>query len=251
MIELRDVEKSFKDVHALRGTTWRADDGVITGVLGPNGAGKTTSLRIAAGLMPPDKGTARVDGIATTGAAGRATRAGGDDVRRHIGALPHAHGLYPRLSAREHVVYFGRLHGLEDAVIQERIARLVERLDMGEFIDRRTEGFSQGQKLKVAIARMLVHEPQNLILDEPTAGLDVKGTRAMRDVIRGLKAEGRCVVFSSHVMQEVAALCDRVIVIAEGRVRAAGTPDELLATTGKASLEDAFVAAVGSEEGLA
>jgi sodium transport system ATP-binding protein len=243
MIELVGVEKSFGKVRALRGVSLRADDGMITGVLGPNGAGKTTSLRIAAGLLPPDAGAAVVDG--------RDARAAPLEVRRRIGALPHSHGLYPRLTAREHVEYFGRLHGLGDDVIAARLERLVGLLEMKEFIDRRTEGFSQGQRLKVAIARVLVHEPQNIILDEPTAGLDVTGTRAMRTVIRSLKAEGRCVVFSSHVMQEVAALCDRVIVIAHGRVTAAGSLDDLRAATGKDVLEDAFVAAAGGEEGLA
>jgi sodium transport system ATP-binding protein len=172
-------------------------------------------------------------------------------IRRAVGALPHAHGLYPRLTPREHVRYFGKLHGVDDKTIDERTEKLARILDMGEFIDRRTDGFSQGQKLKTAIARMLVHEPKNVILDEPTAGLDVKGTRAMRELIRSLKADGKCIVFSSHVMQEVAALCDRVVVIAEGKVRASGSPEELLASTGKATLEDAFVAAVGTDEGLA
>jgi sodium transport system ATP-binding protein len=242
VIQLSDVKKSFGRVTALRGVSWRAEDGVITGVLGPNGAGKTTSLRIAAGLLPPDSGTASVDGLAAAHDA--------LDVRRRIGALPHSHGLYPRLTAREHVRYFGRLHGLSFPVIDERLANLVDLLEMNDFIDRRTEGFSQGQKLKVAIARVLIHDPQNVILDEPTAGLDVKGTRAMRELIRALKAQGRCVVFSTHVMQEVAALCDRVIVIAAGKVTAEGTLDELRAATGKDVLEDAFVAAAGGEEGL-
>jgi sodium transport system ATP-binding protein len=243
MIELEAVTKSFGAVQALRGVSWRADDGAITGVLGPNGAGKTTSLRIAAGLVQPDGGSARVDTLDT--------RTSSVEVRRRIGALPHAHGLYPRMTPREHVRYFGRLHGIADDVIAARTASIFRTLDMADFADRRADGFSQGQKLKVAIARVLVHEPKNVILDEPTAGLDVKGTRAMRDVIRAHKAEGRCVVFSSHVMQEVAALCDRVVVIAAGKVNAQGTLDELRASTGKDALEDAFVAAVGSDEGLA
>jgi sodium transport system ATP-binding protein len=243
MIELVDVTKSYGAVQALRGVSWRADDGVITGVLGPNGAGKTTSLRIAAGLLPPDSGHANVDGV---GARDEPLT-----VRKNVGALPHAHGLYPRLTAREHVRYFGRLHGVDEKTLAARIEELADTLDMLEFIDRRTDGFSQGQKLKVAIARMLVHQPKNVILDEPTAGLDVKATRALRDLIRALKAEGRCVVFSSHVMQEVVALCDRVVVIAHGKVTASGTPDDLLRITGKTSLEDAFVAAAGGEEGLA
>ncbi|HEY4223216.1 MAG TPA: ATP-binding cassette domain-containing protein, partial [Myxococcota bacterium] len=206
-------------------------------------AGKTTSLRIAAGLLPPDAGTASVDGASTAAAPLQ--------VRKNVGALPHAHGLYPRMTSREHVRYFGRLHGLTDDVIADRTDKLADLLDMREIIDRKTDGFSQGQKLKVAIARMLVHEPQNVILDEPTAGLDVKGTRAMREVIRAQRDAGRCVMFSSHVMQEVAALCDRIIVIAGGKVTAQGTPAELMAATGKATLEDAFVAAVGTDEGLA
>ncbi|MBI1947466.1 MAG: ATP-binding cassette domain-containing protein [Deltaproteobacteria bacterium] len=243
MIELVEVHKHFGAVHALRGVSFSARDGAITGVLGPNGAGKTTSLRMAAGLLLPDQGSATVDGTDT--------RAAPLAVRRAIGALPHSHGLYARLSAREHVYYFGRLHGLTDDVIAARLDHLTAVLDMGDFLDRRTEGFSQGQKLKVAIARVLVHEPQNVILDEPTAGLDVKGTRAMRELVRRLKADGRCVVFSSHVMQEVAALCDEVVVIAAGRVTAHGTLEALKEKTGKQQLEDAFVAAVGTEEGLA
>jgi len=242
MIELVDVTKSFGKVQALRGVSFSATDGQVTAVLGPNGAGKTTSLRIAAGLLPPDAGTATIDGVSV--------KSDPLGARRKIGALPHAHGLYPRLTAREHVFYFGRLHGLDDGLIEQRLHKLVDLLDMKEFVDRRTEGFSQGQKLKVAIARVLVHEPKNVILDEPTAGLDVKGTRAMREAIRALKAEGRCILFTSHVMQEVAALCDRVIVIAAGRITASGTLDELRATTGKDSLEDAFIAAAGGEEGL-
>ncbi len=243
MIELVDVHKRFGAVHALRGVSFVARDGAITGVLGPNGAGKTTSLRMAAGLLRPDAGSATVDGIDT--------RHDPQRVRRAIGALPHSHGLYARMSAREHVAYFGRLHGLADDVIAARLDRLADVLDMRAFLDRRTEGFSQGQKLKVAIARVLVHEPRNIILDEPTAGLDVKGTRAMRELVRDLKADGRCVVFSSHVMQEVAALCDEVVVIAAGRVTAQATLEGLKAQTGKEHLEDAFVAAVGTEEGLA
>jgi sodium transport system ATP-binding protein len=243
MIELVDVHKRFGAVHALRGVGFAAKEGAITGVLGPNGAGKTTSLRMAAGLLTPDEGRVTVNGVDT--------RTDALAVRRAVGALPHSHGLYARLSAREHVHYFGRLHDLSDELIVSRLDRLADVLDMRDFLDRRTEGFSQGQKLKVAIARVLIHEPRNIILDEPTAGLDVKGTRALRELVRRLKEDGRCIVFSSHVMQEVAALCDEVVVIAAGRVTAPGTLEELKERTGKAQLEDAFVAAVGSEEGLA
>jgi sodium transport system ATP-binding protein len=168
-----------------------------------------------------------------------------------LGVLAHAQGLYPRLTAREHVRYAGRLHGLEGEALEARIDALVDLLDMKEFSERRTDGFSQGQKLKVALARALVHHPHNVVLDEPTSGLDVAGTRAVRALLKRLRDDGRCVLFSTHVMQEVAAVCDRVVVIARGLVVAEGTPDELRAATGQASLEDAFVAAIGSEEGLA
>ena len=242
MIELVGLEKRFDEVRALTGVSFTVPDGRITGLLGPNGAGKTTALRILYGVLEPDAGHAAVDG---------------HDVRREreaalgaLGVLPHAHGLYPRLSAREHVAYFGRLHGLSGAALTSRIEELSALLDMGEFIDRRTEGFSQGQRLKVALARALVHDPRNVVLDEPTSGLDVAGTRAVRTLLRRLRDEGRCVLFSSHIMQEVAALCDEVVVMAHGRVVASGSPAALKAATGQATLEDAFVAAIGSEEGL-
>lgn len=171
-------------------------------------------------------------------------------MRRRIGVLPTGFGLYTRLTAREHIRYFGRLHGLSGAALEQHIDGLIQLLDMQEIADRRTEGFSQGQRLKVAIARALVHQPQNLLLDEPTNGLDVMGTRAMRTIIRRIRDEGKCVLFSSHIMQEVSALCDTIVVIARGQVVANGTPDELRRATGQPNLEDAFVAAIGSEEGL-
>jgi sodium transport system ATP-binding protein len=183
-----------------------------------------------------------VDGIEVAREPGR--------VRSQIGVLPDARGLYKRLTARENIAYFGRLQGLDPGVIESQTARLVEALEMQDFIDRRAEGFSQGQRTKTAIARALVHDPPNVLLDEPTNGLDVMTTRAMRSFLRQLRAQGRCVLFSSHVMQEVAALCDRIVVIAHGRVVADGTPDELRAQTGMENLEDAFVKAIGTEEGL-
>ena len=229
-------------VRAVDGVSFTARDGEITGLLGPNGAGKTTTLRVLYTLMQPDSGRVLVDGI---DAAERP-----DDVRRRLGVLPDARGLYKRLTARENVAYFGRLQGLDEPTITARTTTLVDALGMEEFIDRRTEGFSQGQRTKTAIARALVHDPRNVLLDEPTNGLDVMTTRALRGFLRGLKAEGRCVLLSSHVMQEVAALCDRVVVIAHGHVVAQGAPAELRAQTGCASLEDAFVQVIGSEEGL-
>lgn len=242
MIELYDLHKAFGPVKALDGLSFNVPDGKIVGLLGPNGAGKTTALRTLYGVLRPDAGSARVDGV---------------ELVQHrelalakLGALPHALGLYPRLTPREHLVYFGRLHGLSDPGLAARVELLLEALGLQDIADRRTGGFSQGQKLRVALARALVHDPLNLVLDEPTAGLDVAGTRAFRTLLRRLRDEGRCILFSSHVMQEVSALCDEVVVIARGKVVAAGTPAALKAATGKADLEDAFIEAIGSEEGL-
>ena len=246
MIEVQGLGKSFAArggvVRAVDFVSFVARDGEITGLLGPNGAGKTTTLRMLYTLMQPDEGRVVVDGIDPRERPG--------DVRRRLGVLPDARGLYKRLTARENVAYFGRLHGLADADIEVRVERLVAALGMRDFIDRRTEGFSQGQRTKTAIARALVHDPRNVLLDEPTNGLDVMTTRSLRQFLRELKAEGRCVLLSSHIMQEVAALCDRIVVIAHGRVVAQGTADELRAQTGMPNLEDAFVRVIGSDEGL-
>ena len=219
-----------------------ARDGEITGLLGPNGAGKTTTLRMLYTLMSPETGRVLVDDVDVAHDPER--------VRRSLGVLPDARGVYKRLTARENIDYFGRLHGMPPQAIAERTARLAAALQMDDFLDRSTEGFSQGQRTKTAIARALVHDPRNVILDEPTNGLDVMTTRGLRDFLKQLRAEGRCVIFSSHIMQEVAALCDRIVIIARGRVTAQGTPDELRAITGEANLEDAFVKLIGSEEGL-
>jgi len=242
VIELDAVRKSFGDVRALDGVSFRADDGRITGLLGPNGAGKTTALRVLYTVVQQDSGTARVDRFDTLDSPG--------DVQKRIGVLPDAHGLYPRLTTRENIRYFGRLHGLADGEVERNTDELIDLLDMEEIANRRTEGFSTGQRVKVAIARALVHKPGNVLLDEPTSGLDVPATRAMREFIRRLRGQGTCVLFSSHIMQEVSALCDHIVVIANGRVVAKGTPDELREATGHASLEDAFVDAIGPEEGL-
>ena len=247
MIEVRDLHKTFgggaKKVVAVDGVSFLARDGEITGLLGPNGAGKTTTLRCLYTLMQPDSGQVLVDGV----------DAAVDplSVRRSLGVLPDARGLYKRLSARENIAYFGRLHGLDEATIRARSDAAIHALEMEDIADRRTEGFSQGQRVKTAIARALVHDPKNVILDEPTNGLDVMATRAMRAFLKRLKSEGRCVLFSSHIMQEVAALCDRIVVIAHGRVVADEAPDALRAQTGEANLEDAFVKLIGSDEGLA
>jgi sodium transport system ATP-binding protein len=242
MIEAAGLYKAFGTVKAVDGVGFVARDGEFTGLLGPNGAGKTTTLRMLYTLMKPDAGSVRVDGIDAS--------VDPTAVRRRLGVLPDARGLYKRMTARENIDYFARLQGLEPAVARKNADALIAALDMAGFANRRTEGFSQGQRVKTAIARALVHDPRNVILDEPTNGLDVMGTRAMRAFMRRLKDEGRCVLFSSHIMQEVAALCDRIVVIAHGRVVADASPAALLEQTGAASLEDAFVAAIGSEEGL-
>jgi sodium transport system ATP-binding protein len=243
MIEVKDLHKAFGDVRAVNGVSFTARDGEITGLLGPNGAGKTTTLRMLYTLMTPDAGQVLVDGV----------DAAADPlaVRRQLGVLPDARGLYKRLTAAENIDYFGGLHGVPANLLRERREALIDALEMRDIAGRRTEGFSQGQRVKTAIARALVHDPRNVLLDEPTNGLDVMATRAMRRFMRQLKDEGRCVLFSSHIMQEVAALCDRIVVIAHGRVVADETPAALLAQTGETSLDDAFVKIIGTDEGLA
>jgi len=242
MIEVRDLHKAFGAVKAVDGVSFTAEDGKITGLLGPNGAGKTTTLRMLYTLMKPDHGHVLVDALdAQTETV---------EVRRRLGVLPDSRGLYERLTARENVRYFADLHGLDAQVADERANALIAALGMHDIADRRTEGFSQGQRVKTAIARALIHDPKNVILDEPTNGLDVMSTRAMRGFLHKLRDEGRCVLFSSHIMQEVGALCDHIVVIAKGKVVAQGSPDALRAQTGEANLEDAFVKAIGTDEGL-
>ncbi|MDA1313078.1 MAG: ATP-binding cassette domain-containing protein [Acidobacteria bacterium] len=240
MIDVSGLRKSFGDVPAVVDVSFRAENGAVTGLLGPNGAGKTTTLRMIYGLIQADAGELRIDDI---------------DVLRdplaaqaRIGVLPDTHGVYPRLTAREHARYFGRLHGLRSADLEKRIDELFETLDMAGIADRRVSGFSHGERTKVSLARALVHGPQNVLLDEPTNGLDVMSTRAMRGLIRRLRDEGKCVLFSSHIMQEVSALCDTIVILSAGRVAARGTLDELRSQTGHENLEDAFVALTGIDE---
>jgi sodium transport system ATP-binding protein len=242
MIQVTDLQKSFGDVQALKGVSFRADDGRVTGLLGPNGAGKTTTLRVLYTILRPDAGRALVDGFDVTTQP--------VEAQRGMGALPTSKGLYPRLTARENIRYYGLLHGLDPKTLDARIDRLSAMLEMETIVDRRTEGFSTGETMKVAIARALIHDPRNVLLDEPTNGLDVMSTRSMRTFIRRLRDEGRCVLFSSHIMQEVSALCDQIVVIAAGQVVAQGSAEDLLRQTGQPTLEDAFVSAIGSGEGL-
>ena len=239
MIRVADLAKRFGTVQAVDGVTFEARDGSITGLLGPNGAGKTTTLRMLYGVMKPNAGEIRVDDIDAV--------ASPQEAQGRLGVLPDGFGLYPRLTAREHIQYFGELHGVSGAQLRTRTEELLTLLDMHKIADRRTGGFSHGERTKVAIARALVHSPRTVLLDEPTNGLDVMSTRAVRTIVRRLRDSGHCVLFSSHVMQEVSALCDAIIVIANGQVAARGTPDELRRQTGHDNLEDAFVALAGSQ----
>ena len=242
MIEVRDLHKTFRQgrgrqlrhIKAVDGVNFSAANGMITGLLGPNGAGKTTTLRIAAGLIEPDAGSVTVDGIDVTP---RPT-----DALARMGVLSDARGLYPRLTARENIVYYGRLHGLSRAAASARADELGQMLDMAPLLERRTEGFSQGERMKTALARALVHDPPNIVLDEPTNGLDVMATRSLRAALRRLRDEQhKCIVFSSHIMQEVERLCDQVVVVAHGRTVASGTIAELATASGEADFEECFV----------
>lgn len=233
MIEARHLRKCFGAVTAVKDVSLTARDGRITGLLGPNGAGKSTTLRMLYTVLRPDGGDALIDGISASGQS--------LEARRRLGVLPHGAGVYPHLSARENIVYFGELHGLGRSECGRRAEELIELLEMTDFADRYAKGFSQGQRLKTALARALVHDPGNILLDEPTNGLDVMAVRTLRALLLKLKASGRCILFSSHVMQEVAALCDEVVVIAGGTVVADGTLQQLRDRAGTADLEEAFI----------
>ncbi len=242
MIEATRLRKHFGQVAAVRDVTLCARDGRITGLLGPNGAGKSTTLRMLYTVLKPDSGDAGIDGVSAVREP--------LEARRRMGVLPHGAGIYPNLTARENILYFGALHGLARSEREARAAELVALLEMDEFADRVAKGFSQGQRVKTALARALIHRPRNVLLDEPTNGLDVMAVRTLRRLLVRLRDEGHCLLFSSHVMQEVAALCDEVIVIAHGTVVASGTPEELRVRAGAGSLEDAFVHLIGSGAGL-
>jgi sodium transport system ATP-binding protein len=235
MIEIRGLAKSFGDLRVVQDVSFVARDGEITGLIGPNGAGKTTMFRLICTVLRPERGTTLIDGIDS--------RKDPLAARRRLGVLPDIRALYPRLTAREHLRYFGRLHGIDRGELDARIEGLVATLRMEDFIDRRAKGFSRGQQMKVALGRALVHQPHNIMLDEPTNGLDVATSRAVRDLLRRLRAEGRCILLTSHIMQEVAALADRIVIMARGTVVLQGTPAELRRATGLDELEEIFMAA--------
>jgi sodium transport system ATP-binding protein len=235
MIEVRGLAKSFGDLRVVEDASFLAHDGEITGLIGPNGAGKTTMFRLICTVLRPEHGTTLIDGIDS--------REDPLAARRRLGVLPDIRALYARLTAREHLRYFGRLHGIEPGALDARIEELVATLRMEDFIDRRAKGFSRGQQMKVTLGRALVHQPHNIMLDEPTNGLDVATSRAVRDLLRRLRAEGRCILLTSHIMQEVAALADRIVILARGTVVLQGTPAELRRATGLNELEEIFMAA--------
>ncbi|ASM75821.1 ABC transporter ATP-binding protein [Vitreoscilla filiformis] len=221
-------------VVAVRHVSWCAPDGCITALLGPNGAGKTTTLRMVAGLLSPDNGSIRIDGLDGL----REPRA----VRARLGWLSDERGLYTRLTARENILYHARLHGLAEAQARQRTEQLAQWLELEAVLDRPTAGFSQGERMKTALARALIHDPPNIVLDEPTNGLDVLATRALRRILRRLRDEaGKCIVLSTHIMQEVERLSDQVVIVAQGRTVAQGTVNALRAATAQTDFESAFV----------
>jgi len=243
MLNVQSLTKHFGKLRALDNMSFSALDGEITGILGPNGAGKTTALRILYGLLKTESGQAYVDDIDVA--------AHPIEARKRLGVFPDKFGLYERLTAFEQINYFAGLHGLHGAEGKAATHNIITQLTLDDIAQRKTQGFSQGQRMKVTLAQALVHRPQNLVLDEPTRGLDVMSTRILREQLKNLRDAGHCILFSSHVMQEVAALCDKVIIVAQGKVIATGTPLQLCEQTGETQLEEAFVKLIGSDEGIA
>jgi sodium transport system ATP-binding protein len=233
MIEVHDAAKRYRSTVALRGATVRAENGAITALIGANGSGKTTLLRSIAGLIDLDAGSVAIDGIAMPARRSAALR--------RLGFMPDGGGLYPVLTAREHVALFGRLHGLGGRALPAAVDAALERLGLVRIADRPTRGFSAGERMRVALARTIVQQPPNVVLDEPSRGLDLDGLLLLRTLLRDLRHDGTCVVLSSHVLSDVAVLADAVVLLHAGEVRATGSPAQLVAHTATASLEDAYV----------
>jgi sodium transport system ATP-binding protein len=239
VIHAEKLAKRFKKFQAVADVSFDAADGEVFGLLGPNGAGKTTTLRILSTTLEPDHGTATISGYDI-----RKQKA---EVRAHLGILVENAGLYKQLTARECLRYVGQLHGLSGSALERQIDKLTADLGMESFIDRKTQGFSRGMTRKVVTGMALVHNPPNVIFDEPTAGLDVVSMRAVREIIRKFKEEGRCIILSTHLMDEVERLCDRVAIIHRGTILAMGTLAELKQSQGTDDLETAFVRIVGEQ----
>ncbi|MCP4535700.1 MAG: ATP-binding cassette domain-containing protein [Chloroflexi bacterium] len=240
MIKIQELTKRFRKLTAVDTVSFTCNDGQVFGLLGPNGAGKTTLLRLLATVLEPTAGTALVDGWDVRKQSAQA--------RARIGLLVETAGLYVRFTPREHLRYYGHLHGIDGSQLEERIDGIIEMLEMGDFADRRTEGFSVGMHRRVILGEALIHDPPNIILDEPTAGLDVMSTRNVRDLIARFRDEGRCVLISTHLMSEAQRLCDRVAIIHKGHLQAVDTPQALIAQTGVDDLEEAFVRIVGEDQ---
>jgi sodium transport system ATP-binding protein len=238
VFDIRQLHKRYGAIQAVTDVSFVAADGTITGLLGENGAGKTTTLGMMCGVLAPDSGSVVVDG----------SIAGGYEYRRRIGALLDHTGLYPRLTARENIGYFGELQGLRQPAVEQRVEEVLAALDLNRIADRQARTFSQGERVRVAIARAIVHGPRNVVLDEPTNGLDVPTVRALRALLRRMRAEGRCVVFSSHVLAEVRELCDHIVILSKGRVAAQGSIEAICRAAGTSTLEDAFLTMTGRTE---
>lgn len=242
MIEVANLKKYYgtdEEIKAVDDVSFTCPNGQITGLLGPNGAGKTTTLRMITGLIQPLAGTVLVDG--------RNAATEGQEVRRLLGIQADSNGVYPRMTPREQFKYYGRFYNLRGKKLAARVQAVIEELQMADIADRRAEGFSRGQRQKIVLGRALVHNPPNVIMDEPTNGLDVMAVRHTRDTIRAMKDQGRCVLFSTHYMDEAERLCDNIAIIVAGKIVAFGTPEQLMTQTGQDNLEDAFVALVGRD----
>jgi len=237
MIDVRQLRKRFGSVTAVSDVSFTAPNGRITGILGENGAGKTTTLALICGLLRPDGGSIQVGPGDHTPLA----------RRRRVGALLDHKELYDRLTVRENIAYFGRLHGISPPDLHTRVQGVVSQLGLDRIADRRLAGFSQGERMKVALGRAIVHAPGHLLLDEPTNGLDIPSVHGLRGVLRRMRDQGACILFSSHVLDEVRALCDNVVVMSHGRVVARGSAAEICRQTECPTLEGAFLALTGRE----
>jgi sodium transport system ATP-binding protein len=245
MIEIENLSKyfrakRFKKVQAVDGVSFTVNDGEVLGLLGPNGAGKTTIMRLLGTVLQPSGGTARIGDFDV--------RQHPNDVRRVLGVLPEYWGLYERFSPREHLLLFGKFYHMDGPTLEKRIDELISLLDMSEYADRPCKRFSKGMSQKVALARALIHDPSHLLLDEPTAGLDVMSARQVRDLITRARDDGKCVIVSTHILSEAERLCDRLVFLDHGQVVAEGTSAELCQQAGVEGLEDAFLKTVGRED---
>jgi sodium transport system ATP-binding protein len=229
MLTLTGVGKSFGEINALLQVDLEIESGQIIGLVGGNGAGKTTLLRLMAGVMKPTTGSVIFKDMPV------------DEMRKFLGVVPESTGLYSRLTAWENIRYHSRMYGIPDDVAWNRVLHFAKRLDVDDSLSRHTKGFSRGMRQKTALLRALAHGPDILLLDEPTAGLDVTSARTVRSLVRQLRDEGGTIIYSTHHLAEAQQVCDRIIIVHNGTIRADGSPDELLKVTDTTTLEDAYV----------